>query len=424
MERVGNRFHVRPIHILDICNLIGNNVVVGGVRRTSEMFLCDVDDWEVILAKYGINGVWDEKRHEELGRLLYSFDLLPDWWNDETLLQSKTNLTHRRMSNNSIAFKEKPSKEILGLIFEIMKSEGEPGFVNLEAAKKRRPNVKGLNPCGEVLLDNKQVCNLTTVNVAAFVREKDGIPILDLGALLEAQALSVRAGMRMTCIDMELPEWNEKHKRDRLVGASLTGWKDAMDKLGYDKSQEEELLNILANVAFEESIRYANILRIPMPLLTTTIKPEGTLSQVAGGVSSGLHVSHAPYYIRRIRINSHDPLAKVAKELGWTIHPEVGQDMETATTLVIDFPVKSGAKKTRAEQTIEEQFETYFMFQENYTHHNSSNTISVKDDEWSKALDIVYDNWDNFIGVTFLPYDGGTYQLAPYEEITEENIIR
>lgn len=384
------------------------------------MFLCDVDDWEVILAKYGINGVWDKERHEELGRLLYSSDLLPNWWNDEALLQSKTNLTHRRMSNNSIAFKEKPSKEILELIFEIMKGEGEPGFVNLEAAKKRRPNAKGLNPCGEVLLDDKQVCNLTTVNVTAFVREKDGIPILDLGALLEAQALSVRAGMRMTCIDMELPGWNEKHKRDRLVGASLTGWKDAMDKLGYDKSKEEELLNILSNVAFEESIRYANILRIPMPLLTTTIKPEGTLSQVAGGVSSGLHVSHAPYYIRRIRINSHDPLAKVTKELGWTIHPEVGQDMETATTLVIDFPVKSGAKKTRAEQTIEEQFETYFMFQENYTHHNSSNTISLKDDEWSKALDIVYDNWDRFIGVSFLAYDGGTYQLAPYEEITEE----
>ena len=384
--------NVRPIHILDIGNLIGNNVVVGGVRRTAEIFLCDSDDEESINAKRNITS--------------------------ETM--------HRYMSNNSIAFEKKPTREELHNIFSSIKINGEPGFFNLEAAKKRRPNVKGVNPCGEILLDSYGVCNLTTVNVMAFVRElKDdedntvGIT-LDYQGLMQAQALSARAGLRMTCIDLELPHWDKIHKRDRLVGCSITGWKDAIDTLCYNEEQEANLLNFLHDVAYSEITKYSHILRIPTPLLSTTVKPEGTLSQVAGGVSSGVHVSHAPYFIRRVRITANDPLAQVAIKLGWKVQPEVGQTMDNATTYVIDFPQKSSSSKTRAEQTIEEQFDTYFRFQEIYTEHNSSNTITVKDDEWDKAEQIVWDNWDKFIGVTFLPYDGGTYELAPYEECTEE----
>lgn len=389
---------VRPIHVLDIGNLIGNNVVVGGVRRTAEIFLCDSDDEEVINAKRNIT----------------------------------PNLTHRYMSNNSIVFESKPTREELHKVFESIKENGEPGLVNMESAKKRRPNAKGINPCGEILLDSYGVCNLTTVNVMAFVKplmwhDEEGNTDskivgykLDYQGLMQAQALSARAGLRMTCLDLELPEWDEVHKRDRIIGCSLTGWKDAMDTLGYNLEQETNLLAFLYDVANEESTRYSHILRIPTPLLNTTIKPEGTLSQVAGGVSSGIHVSHAPYFIRRIRISANDPLAKVAVKLNWKVQPEVGQTLSDATTLVIDFPQKSSVSKTRAEQTIEEQFETYFSFQENYTSHNSSNTITVKDDEWDKAEEIVWDNWDKFIGVTFLPYDGGTYELAPYEECTEK----
>ena len=80
-------------------------------------------------------------------------DVLPEWWTDQEMLQEKQdNLSHRHMSNNSITFKQKPSQEVLHLVFELMKYTGEPGFFNLEAAKKRRPNAKGLNPCGEILL--------------------------------------------------------------------------------------------------------------------------------------------------------------------------------------------------------------------------------------------------------------------------------
>lgn len=340
--------------------------------------------------------------------------------NAKKYINDMPNLNHRRMSNNSIAFEKKPTRKELHEIFQNIRINGEPGFINMESAKKRRPNARGLNPCGEVILDSYGVCNLTTVNVRAYVVESEGYYRLDYQGLMQAQALSTRAGIRMTCLDLELPHWDKIHKRDRLIGVSLTGWKDAMDLLEYTEEQEANLLTFLSDVAHSEAVKYSHILRIPTPLLDTTVKPEGTLSQVAGGVSSGVHVSHAPYYIRRIRINVDDPLVKVAFALDWKIQPEVGQTWEDARTLVIDFPQKSSARKTRAEQTVKEQFDTYFRFQENYTSHNSSNTITVKDDEWEKAEQIVWDNWDNFIGVTFLPYDGGNYELAPYEECTEE----
>jgi ribonucleoside-diphosphate reductase alpha chain/ribonucleoside-triphosphate reductase len=131
--------------------------------------------------------------------------------------------------------------------------------------------------------------------------------------------------------------------------------------------------------------------------------------------------------IRRIRINANDPLAKVAINLGWTVNSEVGtpgetheERMKNTRTLVIDFPVASGTKKTKDDVYVEEQFETYFDFQKYYTEHNSSNTIHVRPDEWSKAEEIVCNRWNEFTAVSFLAYDGGTYQLAPYETISKE----
>lgn len=417
---VEGRHILRPIHILDIGNCIGNNVVVGGVRRTAEIFLCEPDDYEVIFAKYGINGLHDYERHLKIGEQLDAMGIKPDWWSNDIMLKQRTHLKHRYMSNNSILFESKPSEELFNLLFDMMRHEGEPAFVNLEAAKRRRPNAKGVNPCGEVLLDSNGVCNLTTVNIVGFVKIVDGTTVFDLTGLMQAQALSVRAGMRMTLIEPELDEWKFVHHRDRLIGCSLTGWKDAMDALEYDKEQEDDLLQFLSEVAVSECVKYSHILRIPTPLLNTTIKPEGTLSQVANGVSSGLHRSFAPYYIRRIRINAHDPLVKVAKLLDWSVKPEVGYTMQNALTLVVEFPVKSLAKRTEADQTVDEQFDTYFQFQDNYTSHNSSNTIKVKSDEWDRVKEIMWERWDEFIGISFLSQDEHTYELAPYEEITED----
>lgn len=349
------------------------------------------------------------------------------------------------MSNNSVAFTKKPSREELHLQFVLLQGEGEPCYVNLEEAARRvakaigykNPSQSllnkimdeiGLNPCVEIILFSKNVCNLTTLNIIKFIKtDANGNKYLDLEDLLDSQRMSARIGMRMTLITLELPEWNKTQKRDGLIGTSVTGWKDAMAMLNYTEEQEFELMNLMSNASRQEADKYAKYLRVSPPLLTTAVKPEGTLSQVAGGVSSGLHWSHSPYYIRRIRINSNDPLVDVAKELEWNINPEVGtvgetfeEKMNNARTYVIDFPIASGATRTKDDISVEEQFDTYFKFQKYYTEHNSSNTITVKPDEWGKAEQIVWDNWDDFVGVSFLSYDGGTYQLAPYEAISKE----
>lgn len=420
-----NRVQVRPVHILDMGNLIGNNVIVGGVRRTAEIFLCDSDDVESMLAKYGINGIWDnydtegnitktaEEKHKEVITALEKLKICPKWMYSLKLRDKEARpLHHRRMSNNSVGFMKKPKRSMVNLVFTIMKNEGEPAFINLEGASIRRANADGLNPCAEILLASYGVCNLTTVNMMAFVKDGE----LNIHGLLLAQRLSARAGIRMTTVTLELPHWDATQKRDRLIGTSLTGWQDAMAEIGYDKEQETLLLNQLRDIVHQECDNYSHELRIQRPLLATTVKPEGTLSQVAGGVSSGLHVSHSPYYIRRIRINSNDPLVKVAQELGW----DVEVDLYYENTHVVAFPVKTGAKTTRDTQTVDSQFETYFRFQKEYTDHNSSNTISVRPNEWERCEEIVWENWDDFIGVSFLAYDGGSYQQAPYEEITKE----
>lgn len=425
---------VRPIHILDMANLIGANVVAGGVRRTAEIALFVAGDLELLFAKYAINGFWKEEhfqQHERVKAQLRALDIpLPGWFDqvgerrfdaqvngDQPFNPGRQNIGHRRLSNNSIVFTQKPSLAFLRLVFQMIQLDGEPGFINLEEMGRRRENAQGINPCAEILLDNKQQCNLTTVNLAAFATDQG----FDEEGALKAQALSARAGLRMTLVDLELPEWDFIHKRDRLTGCSLTG---VMDAIGAWPSQrQEKLLARLAQQARQTAAQYAAKLRIQSPLLVTTVKPEGTLSLVAGGVSPGLHDAHAPHFIRRVRISADDALAKVALVHGWPIHPEVGtpdNKLEHARTLVIDFPVRSGALRTKEDVPALAQLERYLMFQRSYTDHNSSNTITVRPEEWAGLAQAIADHWDDFAGVSFLALDGGTYQLAPYEAITRE----
>lgn len=556
---------VRPIHILDIENLIGNNVVSGGVRRTASLFLFDADDYESLFAKYGMYGIWSDEQmehHQEVVEKLKELNIpLPGFFKeikkneDGTFFEGRKSIRHRRMSNNSIGFTTEPSGEFLNLVFMMMRNEGEPGFINTEAAQRRRPNMEGINPCfrgdmqlltvdgyrrfddlwgsesvmvvnpdgdvstgkvwqsgdretwkidmsiinsrvsmsmvlsttetiyatedhifmtstgeevpvkdlkgkvlktyelpyefivtnveptgvvepvydfsepltnwgvvegvvvhncAEILLDSKQQCNLTTINLAGHISYSGTFDVNSLNKAKESQALSVRAGIRMALVDLELHEWDVNNKRDRLTGCSMTGIQDAFAKI--HPVDQRNILSELRDTAHDEGMRYSSELRVVTPLLTTALKPEGSQSLVAGGVSPGVHDSHSPYHIRRIRVADNDTLALAVKELGWHVEP----DSTSPGNLVVDFPVKSNAIKTKDDVSALEQFERYLMFQKHYTDHNTSNTITVKDDEWDGIEQAVRDNWDDFVGVSFLSHYGGNYPQAPYEAITKE----
>ncbi len=223
----------------------------------------------------------------------------------------------------------------------------------------------------------------------------------------------------MTCVELEIPEWDAVQQRDKLIGCSLTGWQDMVNAVDLDRDGQADVLRKLRSVAKKESEMYATEIGEGVPLLVTTVKPEGTLSQLPT-VSSGVHYSHSPYYIRRVRISAQDPLIKVCEELGYPIFPEVGQDMETCKTKVIEFPVKSPEGKTKYDVSAIEQLENYKMFMEEYVDHNCSITVHVREHEWEAVEEWVWKHWDEVMAVSFLSLDDSFYELLPYEAITEE----
>ena len=386
---------LKPIDLLDIANIIGENVVSGGVRRTSEIGLIDADDETCIQAK-------SQLYRNHGGR----------WEIDKSI-------AHRQMSNNSIYYREKPTREKLHWHMQQMRYSGEPGWINEEAGRKRRENFNGCNPCGEILLDSHGLCNLTTVNVMAFVH--DGT--LDKDGLLEAQRLSARAGYRMTCRKLELHRWNLVQQRDRLIGCSLTGWQDMVNATNMSRDQQAALLDEMRETVHQAAQEIAARLGSSAPLLATTLKPEGTLSLLPT-VSSGVHYSHAPYYIRRVRISASDPLCRVCEELGYPVLPEVGQDPEDPTTKVIEFPVKAPGGRVKADVSAIEQLENYKLFMTHYVDHNCSITVHVRDEEWEKVEQWVWDNWDDVVALSFLSFDDSFYELLPYEAIDQAEYDR
>lgn len=387
---------VESIDMLDFANIIAENVVVGGVRRSAEIGLIGINDQKCIQAKNDLytqveNGIWSVNQ-----------DIL-----------------HRQLSNNTIIHWEKPSREFWHWQFQQMRYSGEPAFYNGEQALKRNPNFKLTNPCAEVILDDQQTCNLVTLNVMAFVENGK----LSISKLMKAQRLNARASYRMTLLELELPEWNYKLHRDRLLGVSLTGWQDMVNATGINKSYQQALLEGLKNAARNGADEIADELGLNRSLLVTTVKPEGTLALLPT-VSSGLHFSHSPYYIRRIRINSDDALAKVCISLDYPVYPEVGQQWSNARTLVIEFPVKAPEGRTKYDVSALEQLRIYKMFMESYVDHNASITVSIRDHEWDDVEQWVYDNWDSCIGISFLALDDSYFKLLPYEAISEEEYYK
>lgn len=274
------------------------------------------------------------------------------------------------------------------------------------------PNIRGF----EILLRDRGVCNLSEVNMMGFVLE-DGS--YDYEGLIRAQELSARIGYRMATIELELHEWNLVNEADRLTGCSLTGVMDFKNATNMGDDEFADLLRDLRETAHESAYELADSLGMNRPLLVTAVKPSGTISQVAG-VSSGVHFSHSPYYVRRVRVSANDPLANAMVAAGFPWDPEVGSTIEEHKTKVFSFPMKAPEGKTKYDVSAVEQLNLYKLIMENYVDHNASNTIHVRDNEWSLVEEWVYENWNDLVGVTFLSLDDNFYQLAPYEAITNE----
>lgn len=419
---------LRPIDAMDIQNHIGENVVVGGVRRTSEIALFDADDTDILNAKVNL---WIEGSD--------------NYGNNQ-----------RSMSNNSIFFNEKPSKETLLDIFDRIVNNGEPGFVNAEAARKRRPNFSGLNPCAEILLADRGVCNLTEVNMAGFINSTLEAGY-DYESLVSAVKLATRIGLRQTNVNLDLTEWDKVQKRDRLTGVSLSGIMDFESAVGWVKdegiilyskdfgtfsisSEMAVLLDHLRKVSNQEAIVYAKEMRVPTPLLVTTIKPSGTISKLPM-ISSGAHMSRAPYFIRRVRITSSDPLAKVMLDSGYPVYPlvlqngpteaqlksmkpyELAAELQKSTTWVIEFPVKTNTTIKSSEQTAISQLGRYLDLQKYWTDHNTSITIEFDKHEIEELVGMLLRNWDDYVAVSFMPKDTTAYPQLPEEPITEHEYL-
>jgi len=407
-----------PIDAMDICNHIAMNVVVGGVRRSSQICLFAPNDSDILNAKN-------------------------DMWIKDTINYGQD---QRSMSNNSIFFDSKPERKQLEDIFDHILIMGEPGFVNAEAARKRRPNFQGLNPCAEILLDSHGVCNLTEINMMAFIKDGD----FDETAFFYAVESATRIGLRQTNITLDLPEWDIIQKRDRLVGVSLDGIMDFQAAMGWVKTNEQpfDTLNISDNLALllreasytanQQALWYAHEMRIPAPLLVTTIKPSGTISKLPM-ISSGIHNARAPYYIRRIRITASDPLAKVMLDAGYRVYPQFTSNnkltentfdslgsfermnlLQKESTWVIEFPIKSNATENSSNESAVSQFGRYLDLQQHWTNHNTSITIQFSKDEVPGLIDMLLERWDEYIAVSFMPKNTTAYPQLPEEEIDVE----
>ena len=368
--------------VLDIVNLIGRATVAGGTRRSAEIAL---SDWSLDFVQAKV-GPWWEKY---------------PW---------------RAQSNNTVLYDDPPSSEQLLEHLQMVLEYGEPGFANIRAAKARREDFEGLNPCAEILLRDHGVCNLATLVLPTFRPDR-------WEEALEAARLLTRHALRITEVPFHprLGEWERVQREDRLVGISFTGLVDWMGQWGLTLYQALPYLERLREAVHREAREYSALMGVPTPRLATTVKPEGTLSLVAGGVSPGLHDPWAPYYIRRVRISPQDPVARALYMMGMGPHPEVGfSSLEDSPTWVFDFPMKSFTQRSAQNVPALEQLERYRAIMRTYVDHNASITVYVSPEEVEEVAWWLEAHWDDVVAVSFLPRTGGGYKLAPLEEISRE----
>lgn len=376
--------HLTTLDCHDICCMIGWIVQVGGVRRAAEISLSDLDDAELRDCKKG------------------------QFWNTAPW---------RAMSNNSAVYEEKPSVvQFLDEWLALIKSQsGERGIFNREGMlkhlpKRRKRRKLAMNPCGEVNL-LLQFCNLS----GSVARYEDTSVTLRRKVRLAAILGTIQS--YFTRFNYLSDEWRQICEDERLLGVDINGQMDC-PLLRPGAPGREAVLEELRELVIATNREYAGYLGINPSVATTVVKPSGN-SSVLLNCSSGLHARHAPYYIRRVRGGSYDPLTQLLKDAGHPCYPEVGHDPTNPSVIVFEFPVASPpGGPCRDDLTALEQLENWLVLKQRWTEHNPSVTISVGDDEWLAVGQWLYAHWDWVGGLSFLPRSDHVYQLAPYEEIT------
>ena len=381
----------------DIACMVGEIVMAGGVRRAALISFSDPDD--------------DTMRHAK------------DWSRGDFP-------ACRYMANNSAFWYEKPERTVYDREWTALKESGsgERGFFMFPPHKRaaRKGDARG-NPCGEIILrymkatdpwtgegGGGQFCNLS----AAVMRAED---------TRETMAAKVRLATWVGAIQSTFvyfpylrPGWKQTCDEDRLLGVDITGQCD-----NPALSNDTEAMSFFNKVARETAKQAAAHLGINEPAAITCGKPSGNSSQLVD-CASGFHPRYAPYYVRRVRIANSDPLFRLAREAGVPAYKDnsfAEWDDDKCPTWVMEFPVAAPKGcMTRNDETAIQQLNRYLHVMRTWCSekgHNQSATIYVRDHEWDEVGEWVYTHFDEITGLSFLPYDGGVYKLAPYEEITE-----
>lgn len=383
-EAAGRKLTDIEVHGI-VCK-IGEIVVVGGVRRSALISLSDLSSPRMRTAKSG------------------------KWWE-----------THPEfaLANNSAVYDEKPT---VGAFLEEWSSlyeskSGERGIYNRKGIKDKTERggrrdadqIVGTNPCGEIALRSAGLCNLTEV----VVRPED-----DLKSLRRKVRIATILGtIQSTYTDFRYVRniWKKNAEEERLLGVSLTGIYD--NKLMADGERVSDTLEKLKEYAVEVNEEWAEKLGINPAAAITTVKPSGTVSQLVNS-ASGIHPRHSRWYVRTIRQDNKDPLTQFLKDQGVPHEPCV---MKPETTTVFSFPVESPEDAVVRDQVdAVDHLNLWNVYNTYWAEHQVSVTVSVEENEWPRVGAWVYDNFDSLTGVSFLPYDGGTYRQAPYQTISKE----
>jgi ribonucleoside-diphosphate reductase alpha chain len=366
-----------PIETHDIVCHVADAVLAGGIRRAALISLFSADDEEMISCKSG------------------------SWW--------EQNPQRGRANNSAVLLRHKITKEFfMGLWKRIeLSGAGEPG-IYLSNDKDW-----GTNPCCEIALRPFQFCNLCEVNASDIESQED------FDARVKAASFIGTLQAGYTDFHYLRDIWKRTTEKDALIGVGMTGIGSGV-VLGYDMKKA-------AKAVKEENERVAGLIGINKSARTTTVKPSGTSSLVLG-TSSGIHAWHNDYYLRRIRVGKNESIYSYLA----IYHPELIEDefFRPHDTAVITIPQKAPEGSIVRHESVFQMLERVKKVSQEWIKsghrngqntHNVSATVSIKEDEWDLVGDWMWNNRDFYNGLSVLPYNGGTYTQAPFEDCTKED---